>query len=429
VLDKIAMEKGMRYAFVGQSVGILLAMLLQRTAFGPLFLKHLGASDTLVMWVFAAPGLLPFVQIPLSLRVPPNRTKQALLVFWALWAASMLAVAFLPDLLDNPKNVLLATVTMLVIAIFVNMAAGTFWFPLLSDVIPKDMRGRFFGRLRATWTALLYLTTILTGLYLGPHPEYARFRNIVLFGVSLIILRNIIVSKVQIPAPARTDASDYKDWQRYLKAIFGNNLLRNFFIYYTLFGSAAGILAQPLVLYMNTLGINPRDNLIIFGTSTLGMVVVLLMGGRVIDKIGTRHIFKAVHWTLVATLLSTTVVTYLPRTAIPAALVLVFMISGATIALSNLACTTHLFAFIPQKGKVFYLSFSNLMLTIGPSITFFLTGMLLKVVPHGRLLSVSSVQLNIFQVMLIGALLVSLAATPLLRKISAPHENHIEKKR
>lgn len=418
MLDEKTMKRGMRLAYAGQSIGILLAMLILRSAFGPLFLKHLGATDSLTMWVFAVPGLLPLIQIPLSLWVPPHRTKTALLVGWGIWGALMIPVALIPDWISDETTALAWVTGVLVTAIFVNMGAATFWFPLLADVIPKERRGRFFGRLRATWTTLLYLTIVLLGLYLGPDPDLPRFQRVILLGVCLVLIRNLIVAFVPTPKQRQSDAADYRDWRRYIKEIVAHRLLRNFFCYYTLFGAAAGLLAHPLVLYMNDLGVNPRDNILIFGSTTLGMVLVLFIGGSVIDRVGTRGVFRTAHYTLIATLLLTLGSTCLPDPLLLFGLAAIFVLSGATVALSNLACTTHLFAFIPAQGRVFYLSFSNLMLTIGPALALFVTGGLLRGTSMGHRLSVLGTPMDIFQIMLIGAFILLLATTPLLKRIT-----------
>ncbi|MCP4196384.1 MAG: hypothetical protein GY762_04465, partial [Proteobacteria bacterium] len=140
----------MRNAYFGQSLGVVLYMLFIRSAFGTLFIKHLGGSDAIAMWVLAIAGLSPLIQIPVSLIVHPSRGKRFLLTGWAFFGVLMGIAALVPTLVANTGAALGLVVFFLVAAMVVNLAATTFWFPLLHDIIPEDFRGRFFGKLRAT---------------------------------------------------------------------------------------------------------------------------------------------------------------------------------------------------------------------------------------------------------------------------------------
>jgi hypothetical protein len=130
-------------------------------------------------------------------------------------------------------------------------------------------------------------------------------------------------------------------------------------------------------------------------------------------------VFKGVHGTLIVTLAAAAGVTLLPPSLVPFGLTAVFIVSGAAVALSNLACTTHLFSFVPKEGRAFFLSFSNLMLAIGPAAALFITGTVLEGVGERRDIFLHGVHLDMFQVMLIAAGGIALLITPLLRKLLA----------
>ena len=414
-LSDEARHRGMRYAFLGQSVGILPAMLLTRSAFGPLFLKHLGASDSAAMWVFALPGLLFMVQIPLSLSVPASKVKTFLLGGWALFGALLAATSLVPWAVGDVGWVLSLTVGLLFFAQTANAAATTFWFPLLSDLVPADRRGRFFGRLRAAWGTLLFGAVAISALYLGPSPTIGRFQVILLLGCGLIAARNLLISRVPPPVCADGDGG-HGDLKSHLRYLIKTPAVRRFFLYFTVLGTAAGFLGQPLVLHLKDLGFHARDNMLVYGFSTLGTVIALLLGGNAVDTWGTRAVFRAVHIATVVVLLAAAGVSFLSADT-KIAFAAVFTAAGAVISSAGLACTAHLFCFMPRRGRVFYLTFANFMLTLGPAAAMFLTGTVLRALGDVRRVHLFGVQADVFSVMLCVAALATIASAPLLRRI------------
>ena len=406
----------MRYAFLGQSVGILPAMLLTRSALGPLFLKQLGASDTATMWALALPGLFFLVQLPLSLAVPTSKIKTFLLGGWALFGALLAATALAPWMPAGSGRMLPLTVGLLLLAQAANAAAATFWFPLLSDLVPAHRRGRFFGRLRATWGTLLFCATAASAFYLGSAPKLGRFQVVLLLGAGLIAVRNLLVSRVPPPRCTDTDTG-HGDLKSHLRYLAETPAVRRFFLYFTVLGTSAGFLGQPLVLHLQDLGFQARDNMLVFGFSTVGTVVALVVGGNVVDARGTRTVFRAVHLAVAAVLFAAAGVSFLPAAWTGIAFAAVFVAAGAVISLAGLACTAHLFAFVPNRGRVFYLTFANLMLTLGPSAAMFVTGALLRNLGTVRRVHLLGGEVDVFSLLLFTVAVATLAALPLLRGV------------
>ena len=70
---------GMRLVYLGQSVGPILTLLLMKTAFGVLLIKHLGGSDFQAMLIGSLLLLPRVLQVPTSLLVPPSAGKRFML--------------------------------------------------------------------------------------------------------------------------------------------------------------------------------------------------------------------------------------------------------------------------------------------------------------------------------------------------------------
>ena len=75
---------------------------------------------------------------------------------------------------------------------------------------------------------------------------------------------------------------------------------------------AAGFLNTPLVLYMEHMGFQVRDNILIFSFITLGRVLSLLIAGQLTDQIGTKKVFFLAHVVLCIVSFSVVYVGFLP---------------------------------------------------------------------------------------------------------------------
>jgi MFS family permease len=410
-------RRGMRYAYLGQATGTILLMLFIRTAFGTLFIKHLGGSDAAAMWVISIPGFAIFLQIPASLRIHPSRGRRVLLRCWAGFGLLMATATLMPSFIEDRQLALNMTLALIGCALVTSLWGGTFWFPLIHDVVPAAYRGRFFGGLRALSSTSLFVAVISAGLFLGRSPATWRFQLVILVGVGLVLCRNLFVARIPTPARPSSTRDDFRDWRGYLKNIATTPAIRTFAIYYALLGTCAGFLAHPLVLYMRDLGFPPRDNIVVFGFTTLGMVLALLAGGHVTDRLGTRRVFLIGHTVILTMLLSVILITSLSDPYVRPLLSIAFAVSGAALSVSGVACSTHLFHYAPERGRVFFLSLSGILLFLGPSLAALVAGTVLHQLGDTRLIPVLGRSINIFHILLTAAAMGALAAFTLLPQI------------
>lgn len=407
----------MRYAYAAQAFGIILGMFFVRSAFGTLFIKHLGGTDTLAMWVIAIPGVMRVLQIPISIWIHPAKGKKFLLLCWALFGILMGFVALIPSISHNSGFVLRLTVITIILAFLINLAGATFWFPLLHDIIPENFRGRFFGRLRAIWSTTLFVATICSGLFLGSSPETWQFQVVILVGVLLVFLRNSLVVRIPTPSKALAMQDDFSHFRHHLKSITRDRQIGIFSFYFVMLGSCAGFLSHPLVLYMRNMGFSVRNNIVVFGFTTLGMVLALFFGGKAIDSLGTRRIFLLVHSTIFCMLLLLVGVPFISYKYLVFLLSIIFVISGAAVAVSNLACTSQLFYFAPERGRALFLSLLNIFLFLGPSVAALITALVSSRIETDKEFLLWGGHFNLFQIMLSVAATVTLALLPILKHI------------
>ena len=158
-----------------QCLGMLSAAFFQNGFFLNYF-STLGISNAAIAFLFALPPLIG--------------------------AVFLLPFAFLADRCGKLRIGLIGQV-LIVVGLFVAMAAGwverrlalmivallifsvggslqgASWFALLNPIVPREIRGRFFGRLRVTFTTVSILFSLLIARMLGASESMITFQIIV----------------------------------------------------------------------------------------------------------------------------------------------------------------------------------------------------------------------------------------------------------
>jgi len=412
----------MRLAYAGQAVGAAMPQLFIQSAFGALLIKQFGGTDFQAMLLPAAFMLTRALQVPISLRIDPAGGKRFMLWCWAAAGAVMVvATLTLPALLRRGTVLAWGMVVAGTLTAALMWAGSTFWFPLLHDVIPPRRRGRFFGKLRAIWSTSVLLAVVAIALFLGEHPRTWQFQVAVVALTGLYCLRNFFIARVPVPRRVASGGSDYRDWRRYVKRILRRRETLVFFGYFTARAFCAGFLAQPLVLYMKSMGFPAAQNMLTFGGRTVGSILMLLLAGALVDRVGTRPVFLITH--LLMCMLGAAVVGIgalglaWARVLLPAAMIA----AGATYAMAGVACTAQLFHLAPDRGRAFFLSLSMVLIYIGGAMAPLTAGWILNAVPPGWTLAIAGTGFDVYQVMIASAAIAMLAVMALLPAIDNVH--------
>jgi MFS family permease len=412
-LTKKQQRTGMRLAYLGQATGAILPQLLIQSAFGVLFIKHLGGSDFQAMLLGSLLLLPRILQIPISLLVPPSAGKRFMLRCWianGLAIAAILVITSLP-IEGEAKVPFILLFTM--IGAVVSVSGATFWFPLLHDVVPDDQRGRFFGKMRTIWNSTTFAAILITAAFLGNNPSLWRFQVVLAVGLALYFTRNVFIARLP-EGRSHAANNDYANWKQYVRHILSRREVLIFCGYYSLLACCMGFLSTPLVLYMKQMGFPMRDNIIIFGFSTLGKVLSLLLAGVLTDRIGTKRVFLVAHIVLCAVCFSVVKIGWLPTDQARYLMPIAMMISGGMLAMAGVACTAQLFHLAPDRGRAFFMSLTMILLTAGTALSPILVGYIRQSVPDTWTTFLVGMHFDIFQLMLSAAGLAMLALIVLL---------------
>ena len=390
---------GMRYAYASSSLGSVLSMLLAASSVGTLFIKEIGGTDFQAMLAGALPILCRVLQLPTSLIVSPGRGRTHLLVYKSAAGVLMGLAIAAPTVLAPGPGAAGVVVGIMALAWAVYNSGGTFWFPLLYDIVPVAARGRFFGKLRALLNGLCLVVFFLAAEALGDRPTVGRYQLVFAIAIAMHLLGVYFAARITAGSGLSKHV-DQGHWREHLASLFVQKKLMVFCGYFMLLGICAGFLAQPMVLYMRQMGLPDRVNTHVFNATLLGRVLVFLAAGMLVDRLGTKRVFLSAQTAMCAVCFAVVAIGLLPaeraKFLMPAALA----VSGATVAVAGVACMAQIFHLVPQRGRAFFISLATILAVAGPALSPLAMGGILDWVGPGWTLAIGAVRLSVFQVLI-----------------------------
>jgi len=396
-LSEEEQRRGMRLIYLGQGVGAPLAQLLSYSAFGVLLIKHMGGTDFQSMLLTSLFLVTRVLQLPVSLLVSPRHGKQFMLKAW-LGCAIALAAGLGITLLElSPATRVWLFLLCAALGMTFLACGTTFWFPLLHDVVPGRIRGRFFGRMRTVWSITSFLAVIASGLLLGDTPRLWKFRVVLAVGLVFFVLRNAIIARV--PEAEQPGEADYTDWKQYIRDILSRREVVVFCAYFSSLTFLAGFLGPPLVLYLERMGFPAGENVIVYGCTMFGQILALLIAGILCDHIGTKRVFGMAHVVLCIASFCVVVIGYTPHAIAGRLMPVATTLCGAMLAMAYVGSTVQLFHLAPDRGRAFFMSLGSILLMGGRALSPLVAGAIDDALGTGWEWTVLGLRMNFFQVL------------------------------
>lgn len=322
----------------------------------------LGANDFQIGLLAAIPFLAQVAQLLSAYLVDKTGYRKAITVWASVLARQIWWAMFL--LLLMPINwrlqALIAVVSIYGVAIMVATPSWTSW---MSDIIPDEIRGRYFGYRSAAIGVTTLVATIFGGILLDRLRALGRpdigFATIVgtagLFALIAVILLGKIPDRP--PSEIRIGFS----WERLVAPIRDKtfrHLLRVFFVWNMAIGLAAPFFAAQM---LNNLKMSFTQ--ISIYTSVFSIVAVTLYKpwGGLIDRFGSKPVivFCAFGLALVPLLW------WIPRPGYLWILWFEAVYSGALWAGFNLGTFNIPIANSPKEGRTIYIAMFSLVTGLG----------------------------------------------------------------
>jgi len=370
-------------------------------------------------------GLLMMVQIPISFLLPRANGKKFMLNCWKLAALPMLPVLLSAIFLGERTIAVWITLASMIATVSLLWAGVTSWSPIIHDIVPKRQLGRFFGNIRAVWSITYFALSILAGLFLGKSPELWKFAVIFGFATVLQMIRNYFIARLPVVSESGGAPGTWKDEVRY---IVRNRKMLVFAGYFVFLMFLSGFLGQPLVLYMNDLGFSARDNTLIYSASVLGSIIAVIISGIILDRIGTRRMFLTVHLAMSMLALLIALVGDLPIAWGKPLMTMLMILSGAALAVAQVASVAQVFHMAPTGGKTVYMSIMGTFSAAGVAISPFLTGLILDSSWRGMSATMGSMVLDIYQIIFLAAgigLVLAMLFLPFIQNVRASADSEV----
>lgn len=374
-----------RDSILAQIAGGVLPTLLRSGGVTALLLMALlgGRADFEIGVAFLAMQAAMLMRILVSPRVDEVHARRFLVR--GMFAAACLAGLLLVPLLMAPAHGSIAAWLLIVVLglYFTTVqSAGAAWFPLLRELVPAPLRGRYFGVMRRAWQCVAFGSVALAGWVLGPDPAPRRFLLLLVPAIALQFLRVALYHRLPERPPVRA-RGDEKPWLA-LARPFRDPGFRPFLGYLAIIAALQHAVIPFLAPYLRAVLGFPAS-VTLYGTACMGMgmVLTLTQWGRIADAWGARLTF------LISTLacaagmvLAACSVPYaLSQTAAVACAATGLLLIGAGSAGTGIAYTVRIMHLAPDSHTGPYLNTGiGVVGTVG-GVTALCTGALLDALP------------------------------------------------
>jgi MFS family permease len=268
-------------------------------------------------------------------------------------------------------------------AYFLTLQIGvTAWFPLLSYIVPSQLRGRYFGSMRRAWQITSFGAVFVCGWLLGKDPEMLGFIWVMLPAVLLQFGRVLAFARLPDPPPSRSDAGSFA-WRDMLIPLRDPPFLG--FVCFALCTGVMQFAAVPFVVpFLRTcLGFPAATTLYGSGCFGLGSILSVLAWGRLADRGGTRVVFLLSGISGIAAMVT---VASAPAYALHPVWAVVsamggMMLAGSGAAGIGIAYTVRLMRMAPATHPSPYLNFCQAAIGLAAGIVAAVIGAVLSWVP------------------------------------------------
>ena len=186
----------------------------------------------------------------------------------------------------------------------VSLGAGSFgagtaliignWFALLHPIIPENIRGRFFGRLRLTWQSIGIIFTLVVIYILEQYPTLGMYQIVI--GIITILMALRMIYYQLIPELDQIQSKKETFRKSFLKVLAIPEYL-SFCAYCFLLTLFTGACPQIFnLIEKDVLHLSKVEIVFIGNLLVVGALAGFILGGLLVDRFGTKYVFLWCHF-------------------------------------------------------------------------------------------------------------------------------------
>jgi predicted DCC family thiol-disulfide oxidoreductase YuxK/MFS family permease len=247
----------------------------------------LGFTPKRIAYVLAVVPLVALVRLAFLGNIR-RIGKIRVLTFTA--AARLACIVLLAAIPASQLSFPIFLVILVAYAATQNIGAGAVWQPLLRDITTVEDRGRFFARMRFSFTSVSALISGVIPLFVGVHITEWQFKALLLLAAAGQINNLFWVARIPELRDQTEEPRGRVHLKRLLAAIKTSRLLRAPLMISCIF-VVMGIPLYPLYLKQM---LNVPSNIVswLLFAATVGGALSLLLWGHIADQLGFKPMLK-----------------------------------------------------------------------------------------------------------------------------------------
>ncbi len=249
------------------------------------------------------------------------------------------------------------------------------WFALLSPIIPEEIRGRFFGKLRMTFRTVGLLFSLGIICLLRLYPDLLLFQLILFIATLLLAARFFFY--IQIPE-LEPDPSPNVTLMEALRTVLRIPHYPPFCSYLFLLSLCVG--ATPWLfglLQKEVLGFSDSQLVLMGNLLGAGAIFGFYIGGKMVDSFSTKPVFLTGHLSFAGVLFLLVLRDFIPLPSIYTVGLLSFLF-GTVQGAHGIAASSEMLALIPKENKSLSTGLSIALISAGIAFSGLLSGQILK---------------------------------------------------
>ncbi|PIN77522.1 hypothetical protein COV15_01890 [Candidatus Woesearchaeota archaeon CG10_big_fil_rev_8_21_14_0_10_34_12] len=380
-----------------------------------LFALALNANNLQMGFLSSFPGLVtPIAQIFGSRLMEKYRRKK--IVVAGVFLHALIWFPILALGLMYYKNIFashLATVLLVFYSVYavLGAVAGPAWFSLLGDIVPENMRGKYFSKRNRICGTIALITTLVGAFFL----DFFETKGLLLIGFSIFffiagifrLIAAFLFTKHYEPKFKLEKNYYFSIWQFIKKAPYNN--FGRFVIFVSLMHFATAIAGPFFTVYMRRdLGFSVLTYTIIVVASSVSSLLFIPLWGKFSDKYGNRELLR----------IGSLIIPFLPALWLisksPYYLIIVpQLLSGFSWAAFNLGVSNFIYDSVSPQRRGICVAYFNVIAGFGTFLGASIGGFL----AYYLTISFMNILLFIFLASSILRLTVTLAFLPLVKEV------------